>query len=363
MIYLYSATPGTGKTCWVVKQLIDNWLNDPENANRKIYHNINGLKIDGLYPAPDDFRECDDGSIIIYDEAQDIEHYSSDSRANNPVAKELSKHRHRGFDIHFITQDPSLLHKYVLKNTFMHYYLWRPAQRKTIEIFTFARAIVSPTKTDFKNAFDKKLWRFEERYLQYYKSTVVNTSKKIGSQKIAGIITTGLIFAIMIGAMIYPAVKQSKSITDTKTAKNEPQATAQTEKDQHAPKAPPTPQNADMGQYELNRRIIVDNRRQELYNDVLPKDYAIIKQDPNLQVRGVIKMGKTCQAYNTHGDLMTLSNKECQYYIEKTGRVHKQTGFNPKLDVHTDDIQQVNQFSAVTPVTSQAPQMGIGSHN
>lgn len=162
MIYLYSATPGTGKTCYVVKQLVDNWLNDLDNANRKIYHNINGLKIEGLYQAPDDFRECDDGSIIIYDEAQDIDYYSSDSRSINEVAKELSKHRHRGFDIHFITQDPALLTKWVLKNVYLHYYLWRPAQASTITIYTFSRAIVSPTKTDFKNAYDKKLWRFEK---------------------------------------------------------------------------------------------------------------------------------------------------------------------------------------------------------
>lgn len=348
MIYLYSASPGTGKTCWVVKQLVDNWLNDPDNANRKIYHNINGLKVEGLYKAPDDFRDCEDGSIIIYDEAQDIEHYSSDSRANNPVAKELSKHRHRGFDIHFITQDPSLLHKYVLKNTFMHYYLWRPAQRKTIEIFTFARAIVSPTKTDFKNAYDKKIWRFEEKYLQYYKSTVVNTSKKIGSQKIAGIIVTGFIFAIMIGAMIYPAVKK-KPQEETATV------------NQHQSESQPQPQpQFEQQQQIVNKRIIIDNRKDELYQTMLPKDYEVIKQDPNLQVRAVIKLGKKCQAYNAYGDLMTLSQTQCNYYLKESGRVHKSSRLDPQLDVHTNDIQAVNQFNAVDPAINS---VSDGSHN
>lgn len=110
MIYLWTATPGTGKTCYVVKQLVDNWLNDEKNKDRKIYANIEGLKIEGISRPPDDFRKCEDGSIIIYDEAQDIIHYSSEVR-DDPVAREISKHRHRGFDIHFITQDPALLNK------------------------------------------------------------------------------------------------------------------------------------------------------------------------------------------------------------------------------------------------------------
>lgn len=208
MIYLYTATPGTGKTCWVVKQLVDEWIDAAENRSRLIYSNIEGLKIDGILPLPEggDFRECEDGALIIIDEPQELDHYSSDGRGVNPVAKALSKHRHRGFDIHFITQDPSLLHKYVLKNVYLHYYLWRPAQRQMIEIFTFARAIVSPSQTDFKNAYDKKWWRFETRYLQYYKSTVINTSKKVGSGKRNGVIATFVILMLMAAYFIYPAL-------------------------------------------------------------------------------------------------------------------------------------------------------------
>lgn len=208
MIYLYTATPGTGKTCWVVKQLVDEWIDELNNRNRLIYSNIEGLKVEGILPLPEggDFRECEDGALIIIDEPQELEHYSSDSRGVNPVAKALSKHRHRGFDIHFITQDPSLLHKYVLKNVYLHYYLWRPAQRQMIEIFTFARAIVSPTQMDFKNAYDKKWWRFETRYLKYYKSTVINTSKKVGSGKRNGVIATFVILMLMAAYFIYPAL-------------------------------------------------------------------------------------------------------------------------------------------------------------
>lgn len=322
MIYLWSATPGTGKTCYVVKQLVDKWTVDDKYKHRKIYHNINGLKIEGLHQAPDDFRQCDDGSIIIYDEAQDIDYYSVESKIN-PVCKELSKHRHRGFDIHFITQDPALLNKWVLKNVYMHYYFWRPAQRKNIEIYTFPRAIVIPTKQDFKTAFDKKLWRFEEHYLQYYKSTVMNTSEKVGSSKRASIIATGFMFLCVIAYFIQPlfsiannfeAKDQAQDNTDNTTAQN-------TSKVKQPTDTAPTTQ--DIRLQEQEQLIANQKRKIELYQKMLPKDYEVIKSDPNLQVRGVIHSKKGCSAYNTNGDLMNLSADDCAYYISEPGRVHK----------------------------------------
>lgn len=314
MMYLVSATPGTGKSCWVVKQ-ITQWIDDPANKGRKIYSNIAGLKIQGVEVPPDDFRECPDGSIIVYDEAQEIEHYSSDSRANNPIAKALSKHRHRGFDIWFITQDPSLLHKYVLKNIYLHYYLWRPAQRQMIEIYTFARAIVTPTKDDFKNAYDKVWWRFDEYYLQFYKSTVVNTSKKVGSSKRAGAIFTGIIFALMICAAIYPAIKNSAGISQApKQHAKTPVAVASASAPVSVASAPvansmqllastpmPQPQQAPVNQ--------------GFYNPLHGNYIQHIEQVPV----SIISFGGKCTAYNTNNQIVNIPLSDCKAYLSNKG--------------------------------------------
>ena len=63
--------------------------------------------------------------------------------------------------------------------------------------------------------------------------------------------------------------------------------------------------------------------RLEMYKTMLPKNYEIIKNDPNLQVRAVVKMRGKCNAYNAHGDLMNLSPEQCDYYLQETGRVQK----------------------------------------
>lgn len=427
MIYLWSATPGTGKTCYVVKQLIEDWSVDEANKNRKIYANIAGLKLEGIDVPPDDFRECQDGSIIIYDEAQDIRHYSSEVR-DDPVARALSKHRHRGFDIHFITQDPAYLNKWVLKNVFLHHYLWRPAQRANVEIYTFARAIVTPTKEDFKNSFDKRFWRFEPKYLEYYTSTVMNTSKKVTSFKRNSILGMGLLAFGLIGVLIsVPSfvgdkLDEQEKTTPTQSPQNatqsvpEPQTTQTTTPTQNPPK---NAQNeliqpnvlehltkddlieyvktrekhaknelekyklqveqerlAILMQYDNLQKQLLEHDKQikdfyarlELYKRHLPKNYDIIQADPNLQVKAVVKKGNKCNAYNAHGNLMSLSMDECTYYIQEAGRLHRGNG--QTTDIKADPIPKVlsdnpnfGQGASTIPSTEPPPESQETSKN
>lgn len=231
MIYLYHGTPGAGKTNYIVEKILEDVKEQnaqPEEERRPIFANIMGLDIDGVEVPHDDFRECPKGSIIYYDEAQEIDHYSSDSRATNPVAKALSVHRSRyGVDIHFITQDPSLLHKYVLKNTGLHTYLWRPANRKSIDVYVWPRAIVNPNKTDFNNAYDSFKRSLNPNAFDYYESTPLDTHKKVGSKKKSAVIMTALIFFGMIAFFVYPAISQSVSTNAEDTTEQPEELPAQ----------------------------------------------------------------------------------------------------------------------------------------
>lgn len=329
MIYLYSATPGTGKTCYVVKQLIERWTTDPKYKDRKIYANIEGLKIEGIEPPPNDFRQCQDGSIIIYDEAQDISHYSSETR-DDPVARALSKHRHRGFDIHMITQDPALLNKWVLKNVYMHYYLWRPAQSQSITIYTFPRAIVTPTKQDFKTAFDKRLWRFEKYYLQFYKSTVINTSEKVPSTKKAGIITTGVVAAMVIGYFIQPLFSMGEVFDDpnTKTAQQAPKTPQNTQLGDNKATPPPTPQNTPQPTHtpQMSNNTTpppqVVPTSYELQQKYLGDYSAEVGNDDTVRPAIAISQNGRCGAYNKFGEKLVITQTHCNDML-KNGTMPK----------------------------------------
>ena len=303
MIYLYHGTPGAGKTNYIVEKILEDVKEQnarPEEERRPIFANIMGLDIDGVEPPHDDFRECPKGSIIYYDEAQEIDHYSSDSRATNPVAKALSVHRSRyGVDIHFITQDPSLLHKYVLKNTGLHTYLWRPANRKSIDVYVWPRAITSPNKTDFNNAYDSFKRSLNPVCFDYYESTPLDTHKKVGSKKKSAVIMTALIFFGMIAFFVYPAISQSIATNkETETLSEElPRAkeasmtlTKTDEQKQTLQDQQPQPQEPEIDYLKLERERLERER-----------------------VASIMIMGDDCIALNSYGHYLDKTLSECLY--------------------------------------------------
>ena len=80
-----------------------------------------------------------------------------------------------------------------------------------------------------------------------------------------------------------------------------------------------------------------------LYQRDLPEDYIIRRQDPMLQVRGVMKMGNDCIAYNSYGDRMTLPINECLDYINNGKVYHSKTNsFTNNADFDTTQTQSEN---------------------
>lgn len=145
----------------------------------------------------------------------------------------------------------------------------------------------------------------------------------------------------------------------TATAKDKDKQTVSAEP-QIAPTAEPTEPQDSLQQSQTNlesrlnyykamqqeQQIRQLERKLQLYQEQLPLDYELIKSDVNLQVRGVIKANGKCKAYNTHGDLMLLSQEQCHYYIAQSGRVHK----NPQQQ--TQPMQQQGASYATAPPTS-----------
>ncbi len=65
MIYLVTGVPGSGKTLFSIGMIHD-WLKE----GRQVYADIEGLNIDGVEAAPDDWRDNPEGSVVVYDECQ-----------------------------------------------------------------------------------------------------------------------------------------------------------------------------------------------------------------------------------------------------------------------------------------------------
>ncbi|ELA08298.1 hypothetical protein MOMA_07041 [Moraxella macacae 0408225] len=188
------------------------------------------------------------------------------------------------------------------------------AQRANVEIFTFARAIVTPTKEDFKNAYDVKWWRFDKNYLKYYQSTVLNTSKPTRSSKRWSIITTFLIFMAMIAYFIYPAIGLTQKMKDTAQQPQQPTQPPQTQQNPYI--TPITQPNSQIMQPPQTQ----PTQPQELITDF-------------------IRFGNKCTAYLQNGQQAPIGNDECLQYA--TGK--KFVELKPKPQPYNYDQQDYAQ--------------------
>lgn len=206
MIRLITATPGSGKTCLVIEWLI---REIERGFYKEFYSNIEGLQITGIRPLPDD---CDwrklnpekskdqPPKLVIIDECQYIPAFMKENRSvNNTIGKDLSTHRHYGIDIWFITQSTKLLNDYVLENVGEHVHLFRPKKTKNVQVYWWSYVQKSLTKSAFKDADDKQIWRLNPVMFQYYKSTSqVTDGKGRISQKVVMALISFLLVALII---------------------------------------------------------------------------------------------------------------------------------------------------------------------
>lgn len=214
---LVTAPPGTGKTLLLIKMIFE-YLKE----GRRVYANIDQLKIAEVLPIPHnaDWRDLPDGSVVIYDEAQEHAAFSADDLLDFPeyveserllipkivqktqvygsvvrvveetiyeeeqitaynarlrkekkeydreykryaesikdIARGFQVHRHFGFDIILATQDQSLLNNLAKKCVGEHYHLTRPFGLRGNMIFFWRRLVTSPDSRAEKAACEWK---------------------------------------------------------------------------------------------------------------------------------------------------------------------------------------------------------------
>lgn len=210
---LVTAPPGTGKTLLLIKMIFE-FLKE----GRRVYANIDQLKIAEVLTIPSDadWRDLPDGSVVIYDEAQEhpsfskrdltrFEEFIEPAQLDNEnittykerirqakksydirkkaylthiedVAASLQVHRHFGFDIILATQSGSLLNSLTLDIVGEHYHLTRPFGFKR-NVLTFWRHYVSNPHSSVGIAEWKKQISFNKNYFHLYRSANVHTHK------------------------------------------------------------------------------------------------------------------------------------------------------------------------------------------
>lgn len=192
MIILITAVPGSGKTLFAV-ELIQQYIKE----GRTVFADIDGLTIDGVERSPDDWRQCPDGSVVVYDECQQRFGPDGAGRSGNPIISELEVHRHRGMDIILTTQHPKLLHAHIRRLVGRHHHLFRMYGTQTAKIFTRDSQIDVDKVSQLRDQ-DSRIWSFPKNLYGLYKSATVHTHKRQ--------LPSWLKRSMIIGGLAVPAV-------------------------------------------------------------------------------------------------------------------------------------------------------------
>lgn len=174
MIYLHTGLPGHGKTLNTIKE-VD--AASVEQDRPVYYHNVNGLdpsKLKGQWYEFEDAHkwfELPDNSIILVDECQHF-FQPRDTRKERPdYIAHFQTHRHKGFDVHLVTQDMRFIDVEVRRLVGNHVHYWRPFGMKKISRYEYEKA------TDFdkvsERAFAKRtIVSIDKNFFGAYKSAV-----------------------------------------------------------------------------------------------------------------------------------------------------------------------------------------------
>jgi zona occludens toxin len=194
MITLITGIPGAGKTLRAVEL-----LQDALKSGRQCFSDIEGLKLPGVMPAPDDWRELPDGSYIVYDECH--RRWPATGKpgpANNPIIDDLDTHRHKGFDFVLMTQWPTKVHHVVRGNVGAHHHIVRLSGASVGTIYKWQHVCGAPDDRREKDTADSSVWKYPKQLYPFYKSSSLHTSAykfRVPSKIKLVLVVAGLIFA------------------------------------------------------------------------------------------------------------------------------------------------------------------------
>jgi zona occludens toxin len=216
-INLITGLPGSSKTLYALytienrriadnKALYQKWVeegSDEENPphQRTVYYfNIplyrhklpHWVKME----KPEEWLDKPNGNIFVFDECQEAFEPMNNSEKRPRYYTELSKHRHRGHDMYFMTQHPTYVDTYVRKNTEEHTHIMRTwgAATAMLHVWKGVRDNCDKSRKDSQQT----RFKYPKHVYEWYRSSFLHTYKlKIPKQ----VFYIGISIALIIGAV------------------------------------------------------------------------------------------------------------------------------------------------------------------
>lgn len=188
MFWLITGKPGSGKTA----HALDFVLHDPRFAvhvdgkatdeRRPVYYRgIPEVNVPWFELSDTDTEHWHEhipvGAVLVVDEAQEIWRVRAPSRPVPPGLIALEKHRHQGWDIIFISQDPSLLDQHARKIANEHFHYSRPFGAPFVIQYHAGSGFVDPANKAALAGTVQSKKKLPKRVFGLYKSAEIHTHK------------------------------------------------------------------------------------------------------------------------------------------------------------------------------------------
>ncbi|MBL4779395.1 zonular occludens toxin domain-containing protein [Ralstonia sp.] len=174
MLTLITGQPGNGKSLYTIATVE---AKRQAESRPVFYHGIPDLTLPWTkLEDPAKWYECPEKSIIVIDEVQKVMPPRPSSSKPPQLVSELETHRHRGFDLFFMTQDPSLVDNHLKKLAGEHIHLIRQWGRQKADLFKMQK-VQDPTNANLKRALHST-FPYPKQVFDWYKSADAHTHKK-----------------------------------------------------------------------------------------------------------------------------------------------------------------------------------------
>lgn len=365
MIYLITATPGSGKTLFTL-----HWLKEKsERENRQVYYSgiplsDEGKKLLGWIELedPEKWYELPAEAIIVIDECQRI---FPVRRSGGVVPKHVSMfetHRHLGIDVVLITQHPSLMDAHIRKLVGTHRHLVRQfgAQRSTLLTWQEGCQENPNSRSATKACLDNKVFVYPKEVYGWYKSAEAHTHKFQMPDKLKKLL---MVFVFVIAAFGFLGYKLYQIFWVVPHQAQSAPAPSGPNPQQSGVAPPIQGGAASAGGKPLRTiRTVIEERipRIDGEPETAPRydDLAVPKTFP--RIVACIASTKKCGCFTQQGTPVDMPQDKCRARVERPE-------FDPYQDpqeARRDDLGQ--QARSVVPETDQprpkaaaAPSQGI----
>lgn len=232
MMILISGQPGNGKTLRALALTVEEYERNQSRVKegmekpRDFYSNIRGVTFDWMKEIPrneagdPDYRLCNDGAWVVFDEAHsdgvtdELKEYGrlfpstgKPGESDDGRIRSMSTHRHRGFDLVFVTQWPSKIHHQVRTLVGRHIHMNRSMGLNVAGTFTWQRVQADPYDEKQREKAEEEMWSFPKSLFDKYRSATLHTSTY--KFKIPGKVWSALSVAVTVCLIAWAAYAYS----------------------------------------------------------------------------------------------------------------------------------------------------------